>query len=67
MVKLAAILSLIVAFSLITPQEAAANCTDNYISCIAEAGLKEEPFRTMQDAECIATYAGCVISRLRWW
>jgi hypothetical protein len=67
MAKLLAILSLAVAFSLVSPRDAAASCTEDYVSCIAEAGLLEEPFRTMQDVECAAEWAGCVTKKLRFW
>jgi hypothetical protein len=67
MVKLLAMLSLAVAFSLVSPRDAAASCTDDYMICIAGAGLLEEPFRTMQDVECAAEWTGCVTKKLRFW
>jgi hypothetical protein len=68
MVKLLAILSLAVAFTFAVPRDAAAeSCTQSYIGCIAGAGLLEEPFRTMQDAECTFEYFGCLVSKLRFW
>jgi hypothetical protein len=68
MTKLLAVLSLLLAFSLVSPGEASAtNCTKDYMACIADAGLLEEPFRTMADLECGASYTGCLVSKLRFW
>jgi hypothetical protein len=68
MSKFIAVLSVLVAFSLATPGEASAtDCTEEYMQCIAEAGLLPEPYRTMADVECGAAYTGCIVKKLRWW
>jgi hypothetical protein len=43
------------------------SCTEQYIQCIAEAGLLEEPFRTMADLECGAEWTACVAKKIIFW
>lgn len=68
MTKLIAVLSLAAVATIATPKDvAASDCTEGYMSCINDAGLLAEPFRSMKDAECGAGYVGCVGSLLKFW
>lgn len=68
MIKLIAVFSLAAILVMAAPESVAAEtCTEEYSLCIAESGLLEEPFRSMGDLECGASYVGCVGKRLKFW
>lgn len=68
MTKLIAVLSLAALFTVAAPRGlSAAGCTEDYIGCIADAGLLDEPFRTMKDIECATNWAGCLARNLKFW
>lgn len=52
------------------PDEARADgpdCTEDYQSCIAEAGLLDSPYQEIADVECAAELTGCIARKLRFW
>jgi hypothetical protein len=82
MTELMKVLTIVVAAAFVAPLPVAAlatedpveesadgegSCTDQYIVCIADAGLLEEPFRSMADLECGAAWTACVASMFKFW
>lgn len=68
MSKVIAVFSLAAVLTVAAPRDAqAGGCTDDYTICIAEAGLLQEPFKSMADVECGAKYVGCVARALKFW
>ncbi|NJD19589.1 MAG: hypothetical protein FIA95_09960 [Gemmatimonadetes bacterium] len=52
----------------LVPREAAASCTEDYLTCLADA----YPFAggvsgAMSDVECGAGWLGCTIGKLKFW
>lgn len=50
-----------------TGLEAGPSCSEEYMKCIAAAGLLPEPFRTAADVECAAELIGCIARKLKFW